>query len=88
MHKNYNSSNNYMNKNMSNSNVIGEMNKKFRINNIKNNIQNKRINSPMNAGNTNINNKNLFNGSKYNNPKYRMPSPMIKTTNIQKKSGI
>ncbi len=98
--KNYNTANNYnsnmngimgYNKNMSNSNVIGMMNnnKKYGINNIKNNLQNKRISSPINS-NTNINNnKNLFNGSKFNNTKFRMPSPMIKpTNNIQRKNII
>ena len=97
MHKNYNTTNNFINninningrmgitKNLSNSNVAGEMNnsKEYRINSIKNSVQNKGINS----GNTNIYNKNLFVGSNAN-PKYRMPSPMIKTTNIQKNTGI
>ena len=100
-YKSYNTTNNYnsnmngimgYNKNLSNSNVVGVMNsnKKYGINNIKNNLQNKRISSPINPGNSNINNnKNLFNGSKYNNPKFRMPSPMIKpTNNIQRKNII
>ena len=70
-------------KNLSNSNVAGEMNnsKEYRINSIKNSVQNKGINS----GNTNIYNKNLFVGSNAN-PKYRMPSPMIKTTNMPPRS--
>ena len=57
---------------------------------MENNLQNKRINSPINVGNSNnIHNKNLFNGSKYNNPKYRIPSPMIKpTNNIQRKNVV
>ena len=99
-YKNYNTANNYnnningimgYNKSMSNSNVVGIMNsnKKYGINNIKNNLQNKRINSPMNANTHMNNNKNLFNGSKFNNTKFRMPSPMIKpTNNIQRKNII
>ena len=91
INKNYNSTNNHinnineiigMNKNLSNSNMIGN------LNNIKNNLQNKRISSPGYPPKPNINNKNLFNGTRYNNPKYRMPSPMIKTTNFQRKSGM
>ena len=97
IYKNYNTANNYgnnglmgYNKNLSNSNMGGIINnKKYGINNIKNNLQNKRINSPINVGNSNINTKNLFNGSKYNNPKYRMPSPVIKqVNNIQRKNII
>ena len=97
IYKNYNNANNYgnnglmgYNKNLSNSNMGGIINnKKYGINNIKNNLQNKRINSPINVGNSNINTKNLFNGSKYNNPKYRMPSPVIKqVNNIQRKNII
>ena len=64
-------------------------NKKYGINNIKNNLQNKRITSPLNPRNSNINTKHLFNGVKYNNPKYRMPSPVIKqVNNIQRKNII
>ena len=97
IYKNYNTANNYgnnglmgYNKNLSNSNMGGIINnKKYGINNIKNNLQNKRINSPINVGNSNINTKNLFNGSKYNNPKYRMPSPVVKqVNNIQRKNII
>jgi len=100
LYKNYNSANNYgnningimgYNKHYSNSNITGIINnKKYGINNMKNNLQNKRINSPINVGNSNnIHNKNLFNGSKYNNPKYRIPSPMIKpTNNIQRKNVV
>ena len=100
LYKNYNSTtNNYghningmmgYNKHNSNSNISGMINnKKHGINNIKNNLQNKRISSPMNMPNSNINNKNMFNGSKYNNPKYRIPSPMIKpTNNIQRKNVV
>ena len=97
IYKNYNTANNYgnnglmgYNKNLSNSNMGGIINnKKYEINNIKNNLQNKRINSPINVGNSNINTKNLFNGSKYNNPKYRMPSPVVKqVNNIQRKNII
>ena len=102
IYKNYNSHNNYnsnmnnmngimgYNKNLS-GNIAGYINnnKKYGINNIKNNLQNKRINSPMNVGNSNVNNKNIFNGPKYNNPKYRMPSPMIKqVNNIQRKNIV
>jgi len=91
IHKNYNATNNFINgrmgmsKNLSNSNVAGEMNnsKEYRINSIKNSVQNKGIHT----GNTNIYNKNLFVGSSVN-PKYRMPSPMIKHTNIQKNTAI
>ena len=94
IYKNYNSANNYSNgtmgynKSIGNSNMMGIINnKKYGINNIKNNLQNKRINSPINVGNSNINTKNLFNGSKYNNPKYRMPSPVVKqVNNIQRKN--
>ena len=97
IYKNYNTANNYgnnglmgYNKNLSNSNMGGIINnKKYGINNIKNNLKNKRINSPINVGNSNINTKNLFNGSKYNNPKYRMPSPVVKqVNNIQRKNII
>ena len=97
IYKNYNTANNYgnnglmgYNENLSNSNMGGIINnKKYGINNIKNNLQNKRINSPINVGNSNINTKNLFNGSKYNNPKYRMPSPVVKqVNNIQRKNII
>ena len=85
------------NKNLSNSNnlmsvgIMNNTNKKYGINNMKNNLQNKRINSPLINPNTNsnINNKNIYNGVKYNNSKYRMPSPMIKpTNNIQRKNII
>ena len=95
-YKNYNTTNNYnnnmngimaYNKNMKSMNS----NKKYGINNIKNNLQKKRITSPINS-NTNINNNNnnnVFSGSKYNNTKFRMPSPMIKpTNNIQRKNII
>ena len=100
IYKNYNSANNFSNningitrynKNLSNSNMAGIINnnKKYGINNIKNNLQNKRITSPINPGNSNINTKNLFNGGKFNNPKYRMPSPVIKqVNNIQRKNII
>ena len=97
IYKNYNTANNYgnnglmgYNKNLSNSNMGGIINnKKYGINNIKNNLQNKRINSPINVGNSKKKKKNLFNGSKYNNPKYRMPSPVVKqVNNIQRKNII
>ena len=100
IYKNYNSANNFSNningitrynKNLSNSNMAGIINnnKKYGINNIKNNLQNKRITSPINPGNSNISTKNLFNGGKFNNPKYRMPSPVIKqVNNIQRKNII
>ena len=95
LYKNYNSTNNNINgtmgynKHYSNSNIPGMIhNKKYGIN-IKNNLQNKRISSPMNMPNSNLNNKNLFNNPKYNNPKYRIPSPMIKpTNNIQRKNYV
>ena len=77
------------NKNL-NSNLTGIINnKKYGINNIKNNLQNKRINSPVNIEASNINNKNMFNNSKFGNPKYRMPFPVIKPiNNIQRKNII
>ena len=98
MHKNYNTTNKLINninggmgisKNLSNSNVAGEMNnsKDYRGNSIKNSLQNQGINSSINSGIVNIYNKNYFGGSSVN-PKYRMPSPMIKPTNIQKNIGI
>ena len=60
-------------------------NKKYGINNIKNNLQNKRIAYALNPGNSNIlNTKNLFN----NNPKYRMPSPVIKQINNIRRKNI
>ena len=100
IYKNYNSAsnsnygyNNYgimgYNKNYGNTNMGMINNKNYGINNIKNNLQNKRINSPINPANANMNNKNVFNGPKYINPKYRMPSPMIKPkNNIQRKNII
>ena len=102
IYKNYNSHGNNYSSNMNNINGIGynknlnnniagyiNNNRKYGINNLKNNLLNKRINSPMNVGNSNINNKNIFNYPKYNNPKYRMPSSMIKqVNNIQRKNFV
>ena len=92
IYKNYNSHNIMgYNRNLNN-NITAYINsnKKYGINNnIKSNLQNKKINSPMNVGNSNINNKNIFNDPKYTNPKYRMPSPMIKqVNNIQRKNVV